>query len=146
MDREARWLDTLHTLFANLAESDVVELRYQGPGLRVRLRRRASPRTAATQAFVDGRGDRLHALRAPLTGVFYAAPSPQAEPYVQEGDWVEPGRVMALIETMKVFNEVLADERGRVQRIHVISGQLVHQGDPLFSIDPQGSPPLDGVP
>ncbi|HZU07864.1 MAG TPA: biotin/lipoyl-containing protein [Chloroflexota bacterium] len=142
MSEQAGWLATVRRLLAVIHETDIVELHYQGPALRLRLHRQPGrPPGAAGPAPPAGEQQALHVVRAPLTGVFYAAPAPQAEPYVREGDWVEPGKVVGLIETMKVFNEVHADTRGRVVRVHVRSGQLVHQDEPLLTIDPQAAAP-----
>src|SRR5436190_13226825 len=102
-------------------------LKRRPPAAGARLMGPADPRAASD----------LHALPAPLTGVYYAAPAPDAEPYVREGDWLEPGMLLGLIETMKVYNEVLADERGRLVQAHAASGQLVQQGEVLFTIDPR---------
>jgi acetyl-CoA carboxylase biotin carboxyl carrier protein len=74
-------------------------------------------------------------LVAPLTGVFYRAASPGAPPFANVGDTVEAGTVVALIETMKIFNEVLAERGGRIAAILAESGQLVHAGDALMMIE-----------
>ena|SRR5581483_3613569 len=136
------WLATVRGLLGVLGASDVTEFHYQGRDIRVRLLRRptldaqAAPVGPAQEPAAD-----LYALTAPLTGVFYTAPSPHAEPYVQEGDWLEPGTVVGLIEAMKVFNEVVADVGGRLVRVHAATGQLVHQGDVLLSVDPRATAP-----
>src|SRR5207302_2593817 len=57
------------------------------------------------------------AIIAPLTGVYYSAPSPTSPPYVSAGDVVQVGQVVALIEAMKVFNEVQAEVAGRVNAL-----------------------------
>src|SRR6267154_2217574 len=112
MPEPADWLSTVRGLLDVIGASDVTELQYQGRGLRLRLQRRPAAASARIPGPPDPRPTTdLHALPAPLTGVYYAAPAPDAEPYVREGDWLEPGMVLGLIETMKVYNEVLADER-----------------------------------
>jgi acetyl-CoA carboxylase biotin carboxyl carrier protein len=75
---------------------------------------------------------------APLTGVWYAAPSPGARPYVQEGDEVGVGSVIGLIEAMKLFNEIKSDVGGRVTRMLVESGTLVKRQQPLLEVNAQG--------
>jgi len=55
-------------------------------------------------------------------------------------------RLLGLIETMKVYNEVLADERGRLVQAHAASGQLVQQGEVLFTIDPRAPAPSQETP
>jgi acetyl-CoA carboxylase biotin carboxyl carrier protein len=76
-------------------------------------------------------------VTAPLTGVWYASPSPGARPYVQEGDEIGAGAVVGLIEAMKLFNEIKSDVAGRVTRILVERGTLVKRQQPLVEIDPR---------
>jgi acetyl-CoA carboxylase biotin carboxyl carrier protein len=75
-------------------------------------------------------------VTAPLTGVWYAAPSPGARPYVSAGEEVAAGQVVGLIEAMKLFNEIKADAGGTVTRTLVESGTLVKRQQPLLEIDP----------
>ena len=72
---------------------------------------------------------------APLGGVFYRAASPTSDPYAREGDSVEAGQVIGLIEAMKVFNEIHADQAGTVKRFLVNNGQLVQAGAPLVELE-----------
>ena len=76
-------------------------------------------------------------VTAPLTGVWYAAPSPGARPYVQVGDEIGAGAVVGLIEAMKLFNEIKSDVAGKVVRILVERGTLVKRQQPLVEIDPR---------
>ena len=76
-------------------------------------------------------------VTAPLTGVWYSAPSPGARAYVAEGDEVGIGSVVGLIEAMKLFNEIKSDVGGRVTRILVESGMLVKRQQPLLEVDPR---------
>jgi acetyl-CoA carboxylase biotin carboxyl carrier protein len=76
-------------------------------------------------------------VTAPLTGVWYASPSPGARPYVQEGDEIGAGAVVGLIEAMKLFNEIKSDVGGRVTRVLVERGTLVKRQQPLVEIDPR---------
>ncbi|HSK94448.1 MAG TPA: biotin/lipoyl-containing protein [Candidatus Angelobacter sp.] len=78
-----------------------------------------------------------HHVTAPLTGVWYDAPSPGARPYVSEGSEVASGQVIGLIEAMKLFNEIKADASGTLTRIMVESGTLVKRRQPLVEIDPR---------
>jgi acetyl-CoA carboxylase biotin carboxyl carrier protein len=75
-------------------------------------------------------------VTAPLTGVWYAAPSPGARPYITEGVEIGVGAVIGLIEAMKLFNEIKSDVTGRVTRILVESGTLVKRQQPLIEVDP----------
>ncbi len=76
-------------------------------------------------------------VSAPLTGVWYSAPSPGARAYVAEGDRVQQGQVVGLIEAMKLFNEIKSDAAGTVIRILVEPGTLVKRKQPLLEIDPR---------
>jgi len=76
------------------------------------------------------------AVNAPLTGIYYAAPSPGATPYVAVGDHVSVGQIIGLIEAMKLFNEIKSDLAGRVARICVDSGALVKAKQPLIEVEP----------
>ena len=76
-------------------------------------------------------------VTAPLTGVWYAAPSPGARPYVQDGDEIGVGAVVGLIEAMKLFNEIKSDVAGKVTRILVERGTLVKRQQPLVEVDPR---------
>jgi acetyl-CoA carboxylase biotin carboxyl carrier protein len=77
-------------------------------------------------------------VNAPLTGVWYTAPSPGARPYLQEGSEVGVGSVIGLIEAMKLFNEIKSDVAGRVTRILAENGTLVKRQQPLIEVDPSG--------
>ena len=76
-------------------------------------------------------------VSAPLTGVWYPAPSPGARPYVNEGDEISVGQVVGLIEAMKLFNEIKSDGSGRITRVLVENGTLVKRKQPLLEIDPR---------
>jgi len=75
-------------------------------------------------------------VTAPLVGVFYRSPSPDAEAYVKVGDRVEAGQVLCVLEAMKLFNEITSDHAGVVTRIIPENGELVSLGQELFWIEP----------
>jgi acetyl-CoA carboxylase biotin carboxyl carrier protein len=89
---------------------------------------------AAGRASATGTG--LHAVLAPLTGVFYLAPSPGAAPYLKVGGPVSAGQVIGLIEAMKLFNEIKSDVNGTVRRIAAETGALVKARQPLIEVEP----------
>jgi acetyl-CoA carboxylase biotin carboxyl carrier protein len=76
-------------------------------------------------------------VTAPLTGVWYPAPSPGARSYVNEGDEIAAGQVIGLIEAMKLFNEIKSDVSGRITRVLVENGTLVKRKQPLLEVDPR---------
>ena len=73
---------------------------------------------------------------APLTGIFYASPSPSAPVFVQVGQEIVVGQVIGLIEAMKLFNEIKSDRAGRVTRVVAASGALVKAKQPLIVVEP----------
>jgi acetyl-CoA carboxylase biotin carboxyl carrier protein len=74
-------------------------------------------------------------VNAPLTGIYYGAPSPGATPYVSVGDHVSVGQIIGLIEAMKLFNEIKSDLAGRVVRVCVDNGALVKAKQPLIEVE-----------
>ncbi len=76
------------------------------------------------------------AVVAPLTGVFYASPSPSSAPFADIGDPVQAGQVVCIVEAMKVFNEVKCEVSGTVAAILPKNGQLVQKGDALIRVKP----------
>lgn len=88
----------------------------------------AAPASSATE------DPALYTVRAPLVGTFYAAPSPDAEPFVQVGDHVEAGQTIGIISAMKVMNEITTEYAGTVIAILVENGQAVEYGQPLIQI------------
>lgn len=73
-------------------------------------------------------------VTSPMTGIYYSAPSPGAPAFCKEGDTVNAGQVVGLIEAMKVFNEITAPTAGTVTAMRAENGQLVQPGDPLIYI------------
>lgn len=76
------------------------------------------------------------AVRAPLTGIYWGAPSPGSAPYVQVGGEVAIGQIVGLIEAMKLFNEIKSDLAGRVVKVVAENGQLVKAKQPLIEVEP----------
>ena len=73
-------------------------------------------------------------VKSPLVGTFYAAPAEDAAPFVKVGDSVKEGQVLAIVEAMKLMNEIESDFTGTVAEILVENGQAVEVGQPLFVI------------
>lgn len=73
-------------------------------------------------------------MKSPLVGVFYAAPAEDAESFVSVGDVVKKGQTMAIIEAMKLMNEIECEFDGTLEEIYVTNGQPVEYGQPLFRI------------
>ena len=73
-------------------------------------------------------------VKSPLVGTFYAAPSEDADAFVSVGDIVKKGQTLAIVEAMKLMNEIESDYDGTVAEILVENGQAVEYGQPLFRI------------
>ena len=74
-------------------------------------------------------------VQSPMVGTFYRAPSPDADPFVEEGDSVRKGSPLCIIEAMKMMNEIEAEIGGKVVRILCENGQPVEYGQPLMVIE-----------
>jgi oxaloacetate decarboxylase (Na+ extruding) subunit alpha len=75
-------------------------------------------------------------LESPMVGTFYRSGSPSQPPFVDEGDRVEVGQTLCILEAMKLFNEYKSDHAGVVRRILVENAQPVEYGQPLFELEP----------
>jgi len=78
----------------------------------------------------------LYIIKSPIVGTFYAAPAPNAPPFVASGDMVQVGQVLCIIEAMKLMNEIESEVAGEVVRTYVENGQPVEYGQSLFAIRP----------
>ncbi|MCS7027367.1 MAG: acetyl-CoA carboxylase biotin carboxyl carrier protein [Bacteroidia bacterium] len=78
----------------------------------------------------------LITFRSPMIGTFYRAPKADAEPFVKVGDIVTKGKVLCLIEAMKIFNEIESDVDGKIVKVLVDNATPVEYDQPLFLIEP----------
>ncbi len=76
----------------------------------------------------------MHLVKSPIVGTFYAAPSPDADPFVQVGDKVSVGKVLCIVEAMKLMNEIESDAAGEIVKVFVEPGQPVEFGQPLVAV------------
>ena len=141
-------------LLALFQDSDIEELEVQSSfwhGTRIRLTRSRAPSpvaptapmpsapapTAPTEpAPTEKTDDGLHEVLSPMVGTFYRATSPEADPFVGEGQRVESGQTLCIIEAMKIMNEIPADIQGEVVEILVGDAQPVEYNQALFKIRP----------
>jgi acetyl-CoA carboxylase biotin carboxyl carrier protein len=132
-------------LLQRLGGEGVQELEVKRGPLRVRVSKdgAAAPRASAadpagvsvaTTAETPARTD-YATVNAPLTGIFYRSPSPQAPAFIQVGSQVTQGDVIGLIEAMKLFNEIRSTASGKVRRIIIESGQLVRAHQPIIELE-----------
>jgi len=75
-------------------------------------------------------------VTSPMIGTFYASPSPGEPQFVQEGDEIEAGQVIGIIEAMKIMNEITSEHGGIISKILVTNAQAVEYGQPLIHITP----------
>ena len=73
-------------------------------------------------------------VKSPLVGTFYAAPAEDADPFVRTGDKIKQGQVLAIVEAMKLMNDIESEYEGEIAEIYVENGQSVEYGQPLFRI------------
>lgn len=151
--------ENLLTLIKTVSDSELTDFDYEENGTRIRLKKKketvvvsgassnvpvmglenirtvenvAAVNTANTQA--DNSEPEGMIVKSPLVGTFYAAPAEDAEPFVSVGDQVKKGQTLAIVEAMKLMNEIESDFDGKVAEIYVENGQAVEYGQPLFRI------------
>lgn len=151
MDDDQKFdFEQIRAVIALAAEADIAELEVESPTLRVLVKKTAggglrvstpapaAARPAGTAAPPPGAPETNHLepISAPMVGTFYRAPSPDAPPFVEEGDAVQPGQTVCIIEAMKLFNEIQSEVRGRVVQVLAENGAPVEYGQPLFLVEP----------
>ena len=151
--------ENLLTLIKTVSDSELTDFDYEENGTRIRLKKKketvvvsgassnvpvmglenirtvdnvAAVNTANTQA--DNSEPEGMLIKSPLVGTFYAAPAEDADPFVSVGDQVKKGQTLAIVEAMKLMNEIESDFDGKVAEIYVENGQAVEYGQPLFRI------------
>ena len=150
--------DKLRKLLELFRDSDLEEIEVQHSfwhGTRIRLTRSRAPSPVAPAAPMpvapiasttppeptapapaEKTDDGLHEVLSPMVGTFYRAASPEADPFVREGDRIESGQTLCIIEAMKIMNEIPADVQGEVVEILVGDAQPVEYNQALFKIRP----------
>ena len=151
--------ENLLTLIKTVSDSDLTDFDYEENGTRIRLKKKketvvvsgassnvpvmglenirtvenaAAVNTANTQT--DNSEPEGMIVKSPLVGTFYAASAEDADPFVSVGDQVKKGQTLAIVEAMKLMNEIESDFDGKVAEIYVENGQAVEYGQPLFRI------------
>ena len=146
------WLKRVEDLINILEGSSVGELKLTEGETEITIRRSphmvltAVPTTGETQLGIPvangiagsqtPKVDNSTPIVAPLTGVYYAAASPTTPPFVNVGEIIHVGQVVALVEAMKVFNEINAEVSGRVTSLIATNGNVVQKGDVLMRVEP----------
>ena len=94
----------------------------------------AAPSSAAPAA--SSNESNYLTITSPMIGTFYRTPGPDKDPFVNVGDLVEPGKVVCIVEAMKLFNEIESEVKGRIVKVLVENASPVEYGQPLFLVDP----------
>ncbi|MFA5100578.1 MAG: acetyl-CoA carboxylase biotin carboxyl carrier protein [Candidatus Omnitrophota bacterium] len=146
-------------MLALMSENNLVELEIEKDGTKIRLkkstpgsesfsgpyvieREKLGPAGArsveqpAAAPVVEKPAIKTVEIKAPMVGTFYRAPSPEAPPYVEAGQVVEPGQVVCIIEAMKLMNEIKSEIRGKVVEVLVENAEPVEFGQSMFIIEP----------
>jgi acetyl-CoA carboxylase biotin carboxyl carrier protein len=149
-------VDEIRELIQLASETGIAELEVQRGDNRVRIRRAAfatpqefvlapqgaAPSMAAAPQPSEAGRDRdakpsdptLTLVKSPIVGTFYEGPSPGAPPFVRVGERVQPGKVLCIIESMKLMNEIEAETSGVIESKLVMNGQPVEYGEALFAV------------
>jgi len=133
-------------------ENNLGELEIEKEGMRIRLkktssgsgdgggviieRERLAGSTGQKAPEAAAAADNTAEIKAPMVGTFYRAPSPEAAAYVENGQTIEVGQVICIIEAMKLMNEIKSEVKGRIIEIIVENAEPVEFGQPLFLIEP----------
>lgn len=136
--------ENLLKLIKTVSDSKLTDLKYEENGMKLHLVKKqgcvpaetvqpapAAEMRAPAEAVPEPEG---RIMKSPLVGVFYAAPAEDAESFVSVGDVVKKGQTMAIIEAMKLMNEIECEFDGTLEEIYVTNGQPVEYGQPLFRI------------
>ncbi len=136
--------ENLLTLIKTVSDSKLTDLKYEENGVKLHLTKKrgivsaetvhktvAAETVSASETMTEPEGK---IMNSPLVGVFYTAPAEDAENFVSVGDAVKKGQTMAIIEAMKLMNEIECEFDGIVEEVYVANGQPVEYGQPLFRI------------
>ena len=78
--------------------------------------------------------DNVHVITSPIVGTFYRSPSPESDPFAEVGERIGKGKILCIIESMKLMNEIESDVEGEVVAVYPRNGQPVEYGEKLFAI------------
>ncbi len=143
--------EELKDLVNFIFKKDIKEFELERDGVKLRIKRggiEESPPEVTVNKTQEVKPDKpaeeeeedednnLVEITSPIVGTFYRAPGPDADPFVETGDYIEKDEVMCIVEAMKVMNEIESHLSGEVAKIHVENEQPVEYGEPLFSVEP----------
>lgn len=137
--------DLVKKLIQTVKEEEISGLAVEEKGVKYEVRREAAVMAASPANIVHTvshssahapvvEDDGLIAIISPMVGTFYRSPSPEAPAFVEVGHDVEPGKVVCILEAMKLFNEIESEVRGKVVKILVENGQAIEYGQKLMLV------------
>lgn len=142
-------VEELSFYYEAMVRSNLVELSIETPQEKILLKRRRAEEVPAAKEsqFFRRQTDFLpkpetllpptaKVIASPLMGTFYRSSSPQSPPLVKEGDTVETGATLCIVEAMKVMNEIKSDCRCKILKILAENGKPVSKSQPLFYFEP----------
>jgi len=96
----------------------------------------AAPAVAPAAPAAEAKADNLITIKSPMVGTFYRTPNPESPVFVNVGDEVKPGKVVCIIEAMKLFNEIESEISGKIVKVLVENATPVEYDQPLFLVEP----------
>jgi acetyl-CoA carboxylase biotin carboxyl carrier protein len=96
----------------------------------------AAPVVTTPAAAAPAKADNLITIKSPMVGTFYRTPNPDSPSFVNVGDDVKPGKVVCIIEAMKLFNEIESEISGKIVKVLVDNATPVEYDQPLFLVEP----------
>jgi acetyl-CoA carboxylase biotin carboxyl carrier protein len=93
-----------------------------------------APKAAEKKAVEEDSDAGLHIITSPIVGTFYRSPNPESASFVNVGDKVTKGKVLCIIEAMKLMNEIESDIEGVIAKIYPQNGQPIEYGEKLFAV------------
>lgn len=142
--------EKVKSLYEVMQQEKVEEIRIDSSDMKLHIRRKNYSRPVQRVAQTTSAPARQEAsssapqqevaggestIKSPITGVFYRSPSPTSPMFVKEGDVVETGKTLCIVEAMKVMNEIKATERAKIVKVLVENGESITSQQDLFVIE-----------
>lgn len=152
-------LKELKDLIDLLKDTDIAELEIEEEGTKIKLKKKEAyePKVQISEGFIQrqvtfqnqqeipgievkseistSKAESVVEIKTPMVGTFYKSASLESSPFVSEGDSVEIGKVICIIEAMKLMNEIKAEFKCKIVKILVENGHAVEYGQPIFLVE-----------
>lgn len=146
--KEEKIKKLINLLLEEVKNTDIEEVEIEEGGFKVRIKRFSKERKKiisegpSKEPSAEGKEteeitleEGYYIVKSPFVGTFYRAPSPDSSPFVEEGDRVEKGQTLCIVEAMKIMNEVESEVSGKIVKIFPENGSPVEYNQPLFAIE-----------